>query len=196
MVQLPGCSLLKSSVHRQHWPISKKVKLAVQSNPPNSPCCKTQGGFFSFHHLLSVRVILSKTMPAVNATFAALWQPLEARYITAACAPHRCRLQRSSGRKRPPLYSHWGSQHEHCMACSLQTAGNGFLKLNHFSTSTALERTASPINISSNQLSMYHHCQPDNSDHFYITEVFLHPQGFRQLSTPSALETLSHHCNF
>lgn len=39
------------------------------------------------------------------------------------------------------------------MACSLQTAGTGLLKLNNFSTSTAQEPTASPINSSSNQLS-------------------------------------------
>lgn len=39
------------------------------------------------------------------------------------------------------------------MACSLQTARNGLLKLNNFSTSTAQEPIASPINSSSNQLS-------------------------------------------
>lgn len=43
---------------------------------------KHKGDFFSIHHLLSVRVILSKTMPAVDATLAALRQPLKARCIT------------------------------------------------------------------------------------------------------------------
>lgn len=51
-------------------------------------------------------------------------------------------------------------------------------------------------------LSMSHHIcylhvciiSPDNSDHFYITEAFICPQGFRQLIAPPALEELFPNC--
>lgn len=107
MVRLSGCSLLEPSVRRQDWPIWKKVKQAAQNDPPDSLCWKTQGGFFSIHHHLSVRVILSKTMPTADATFAAAPQSTLYHHSPGLHAPAllQRRQQSSFGRKRLPLHS-------------------------------------------------------------------------------------------
>lgn len=167
------------------------MKLAAQNESPESPCCKTRWGFSFIHHLLSVKVILTKTMHPPK------WmQHLQlcsgpSKHITAALGPTP--MPCSSVGSRAPLGEKGslcipfatmlrGSQLGHYMACSLQTAGNGFWKQNEFRvlpvTPTAQEPTTSPICNSPHLLSTCHCYQP-NSDHFYMTEAFLCPQGFR-----------------
>lgn len=137
--------------------LHQKSETAVQSNPPYSPCCKTQGGFLSLHHLLSVRVIWVR-LPTVMQHLQLCGSPSKHIISLQPCAP----LQSSAPvlaaellweEKTPPALP-LGLREWALRGLLPANCWNGFLKLNNFSTSTAQEHTASPINSSSNQLSI------------------------------------------
>lgn len=89
MVQFPGLLFTQILSAQATLTYIKKVKLAVQSNPPNSPWCKTQGGFFSLHHLLSVRVIWV-WLPAVMQHLQLCGSPSKHIISLQPCAPLQC----------------------------------------------------------------------------------------------------------
>lgn len=122
---------------------------------------------FSVHNLLSVRVILSKTMLTVDATFAA--------------APQSTFYHCSPGPDASTPLQRWGTVSGSRMGCYQQP----------------LHLRNPPHLLSTSHAICYLHvivtsCY--NSDHFYIIEAFLCPKGFRQLITPPAPEAPSPNC--